>query len=188
MEILEINKYKDFAALKPSWNNTLRTCEHSVFSTWEWLSTWWKHFGNDKKLLLLIAKENDRMIGIAPLMYLVQKMFGLRMGKIEFICTPHSDYNDFILTEKSEECIPLLINHLNNLPEKWDCIDLIDIPENAKCLPILSKISTNLRQVHKCPYAHLPKSYDAFLLGLKRKYRKELLRYVTLLEKDGFKV
>ena len=137
--------------------------------------------------MLLLAEENSKIIGIAPLMYSVHKMFGLRMGKIEFIGTPDSDYNDFILTSKEEACIKLFINYLNNLPEKWDCIDLTDIPENAKSLPFLNKMAKTLKPLHKCPYAPLPKSYDAFLNALKRKQRKELRRNLRRL-KESFKV
>lgn len=135
-------------------------------------------------MVLLLAEEKNKILGIAPLMYSVHKMFGLRMGKIEFIGTPDSDYGDFILAEKGEECIKLFIHHLNNLPEKWDCIELIDIPENARCLSILGKISRNLKPVHKCPYAPLPKSHDTFLNGLRRKYRKELRRNLRRIQND----
>lgn len=187
MKITEIDNSGDFLALEERWNDVLQRCDHTIFSTWEWLSTWWKHFGNDKRLVLLLPEENSKIIGIAPLMYSVHKMFGLRMGKIEFIGTPDSDYNDFILAEKAEECIKLFVDYLNNLPEKWNCIELTDIPENAKCLSVLGKISKNLKQVHACPYASLPKSCDTFLNNLRRKRRKDLRRNLRRLE-ERFKV
>lgn len=187
MKIIEIDRYDDFLSLEKRWNKLLERCTHTVFSTWEWLSTWWKHFGNDKRLMLLLAEENDKIIGIAPLMYSVHRMFRVRMGKIEFIGTPDSDYHDFILTEKSEECLKLFIDYLSNLPEKWNCIQLTDIPENAKCIPILSKISKNLKLVHKCPCVPLPKSYDTFMLGLSRNFRKDLRNNLRRLKRD-FKV
>src|SRR5208337_586075 len=118
--IVEVNRYTDFLALEKTWQDMLHRCHNSaIFSTWEWLTAWWKHFGNDKRLVLLLAEENDKIVGIAPLMYSIHKMFGLRMGKIEFIGTPDSDYADFILAEKSEECIKLFIEYVNNLTEKW---------------------------------------------------------------------
>ena len=92
MRVIEVNKYSDFLALEEKWQDVLEKCNYyTVFSTWEWLSIWWKHFGKGKRLVLLLAEENDKIVGIAPLMYSVHKMFGLRMGKIEFIGTPDSD-------------------------------------------------------------------------------------------------
>jgi CelD/BcsL family acetyltransferase involved in cellulose biosynthesis len=187
MKITEVNKHSDFVALEQTWNDVLWKCDHSIFSTWEWLSAWWKHFGNDKRLLLLLAEDNDKIIGIAPLMYSVHKMFGLRIGKIEFIGTPDSDYNDFIITEKGEECIKRFIDYLNNLPEKWDCIELTDIPEHAKPLLFLNKISNNVKPVHACPYTSLPESFDVFLKGLSHNRRYDLRRNIGRLERN-FKV
>lgn len=174
MKIFEINKYSDFVALKKSWYDLLERSNHNIFSTWEWLSLWWKHFGNDKKLLLLLAEDNGRLIGIAPLMYSVYKMFGLRMGKIEFIGAQSSDYNDFILAKKREECLKLFIKYLYNLRENWDCIELTDIPEGARCLPFLKKNSKNMKISYKCCYTSLPKSYEAFFKSLSRNQRKYL--------------
>jgi hypothetical protein len=47
MKIVEINDYAGFLSLKERWNEVLQRCNHTIFSTWEWLSTWWNHFGND---------------------------------------------------------------------------------------------------------------------------------------------
>lgn len=30
----------------------------NVFSTWEWASTWWRHFGDDRRLLLMTCRRN----------------------------------------------------------------------------------------------------------------------------------
>jgi CelD/BcsL family acetyltransferase involved in cellulose biosynthesis len=196
MKITEIAKYNDFISIKDEWTNVLNRCNHSVFSTWEWLTTWWKHFGNDKKLVLLLAQENDEILGIAPLMYSVHKMFGVRQGKIEFLGTSISDdsrssvsdYNDFVLTEKNEECVKLVIEYLNTRLDRWNCIDLLDIPQESKTLPVLSGITRSVKPVHKCPFAALPRSSDAYSLSLPRKHRKELNRNLRVLEKDGFKI
>lgn len=187
MRITEINSYSDFIALKDRWNDVLRRCDHSVFSTWEWLSTWWKHHGNSKRLLILLAEENNEIIGIAPLMYSVHTILGLRQGKIGFIGAADSDYTDFIIADRREECLPLFIDYLNNIPEKWNCIELIDVQESSKCMPVLRKTSNKLKLRCECPYAPLPKSYDTFLKGLSHDWRWRVRRNLRLLKKD-FKV
>jgi CelD/BcsL family acetyltransferase involved in cellulose biosynthesis len=188
MKIVEINDYSDFLSLEEGWREVLQRCNHTIFSTWEWLSTWWKYFGNDKKLLLLLAEENGKVIGIAPLMYYVDKMFGLRMGKIEFIGTNNADYNDFILAEKREDCIKLFMEYLGTLAEKWTCVDLSDIPENSKSLLTLCKISRTIKPIHKCPCISLPNSPDILMKSLSPNLRYDLRRNLRRLEKDGFRV
>ena len=59
-----------FWALKPEWNDLVhRSCCDSVFLTWEWQSTWWKHLGEGDLLLLGFAPRAGRLVGIAPLFY-----------------------------------------------------------------------------------------------------------------------
>lgn len=184
MRIREIDNYQDFLALKDIWTGFLQKCNHSVFSTWEWLSTWWKYFGNDKRLIVLLAQENDgTLIGIAPLMYSVHRLFGLRRGKIEFIGTPDTDYNDFIIAEREDECIKLFVNYLHNSSENWDCIDLKDIPENSKSLLFLNQLSTKLlKPIHKCHYIQLPKSYEILWASYNSNKRNNLRKKMRKLE------
>jgi CelD/BcsL family acetyltransferase involved in cellulose biosynthesis len=186
MKIKEIHNYGDFLGLRESWHDLLQKCDHNVFSTWEWLSIWWKHFGNNRRLLILVAEEGNRIAGIAPLMYSVHKMFGLRQGRIEFVGTRDSDYCDFILAEKAGECIELFIKYLKRA-EKWDCIELTDISENAECLPHLRKFSKDLKPIHRCLYTPLPESYKKFMIRLGRKHRKNITRMSRRLE-EAFKV
>lgn len=161
MKIVEVKTCSDFLRLEESWKDLLERCDHSVFSTWEWLSTWWKHFGHSKQLLILLAQEKDEIIGIAPLMYSVHSVFGLRQGKIEFVGTPHSDYHDFVIARRKQECLRLFFDYLRRAPQKWRVIELNEISEGSQSIKTLKEMSANLRLSDKCPYILLPKSYDA---------------------------
>jgi CelD/BcsL family acetyltransferase involved in cellulose biosynthesis len=204
MRITEINNLKDFVSLKTPWNALVQRSSHTVFSTWEWCYTWWKHFGNNRRLIILLAEEDNKLIGIAPLMYSVHSMFGLRQGKIEFIGTSPTtnadfiiedeqnttidvvtNYNDFIIQEGHESCMPLFFDYLQNLKIKWSSADLTNIPEIA--LSKLSQVSNNIKLAHKCLYTQLPSSNETFLGNIKRKDRKEMRRYLRQIEKHGFK-
>jgi CelD/BcsL family acetyltransferase involved in cellulose biosynthesis len=120
-------------------------------------------------------------------MYSVRTMLGLRRGIIEFIGTPDSDYNDFIITERDKQCVKLAIEHLEKLRENWERIELVDISENATSLASLSNIATTLRTINFCPYIDLNEPYDTFLSKLSGQFRKNLRRCARLLEKE-FKV
>ncbi|MGD0643948.1 MAG: GNAT family N-acetyltransferase [Candidatus Bathyarchaeia archaeon] len=184
LQIRVMSNPEDLLSLKSSWKNLLKGSDYPVFSTWEWLSTWWKHCGNNNKLLVLLAEENGAIAGIAPLMYSNDKIFGLRRGKIRFIGAPDSDYSDFIIAEKREDCLKLFFEYLNTLPEKWNFVDLEDIPQNAKCLPYLTNISKDLKPINSCPYLLLPESYEEFLTMLSPKKRKYIKNGMKKLEEN----
>lgn len=135
--------------------------------------------------MILLAEEADgRLLGIAPLMYSIHTMFGLRWGKIEFIGTPQTDYNDFILMEREKECLKLFFHYLEMSSNRWGCIDLSDIPEGSKSLQYLSGVAKAVKPFHKCPCTMLPRSHSEFLYSLKRKHRRELQRNLRRLEED----
>jgi CelD/BcsL family acetyltransferase involved in cellulose biosynthesis len=182
LKIREINSFDDFLGLREDWNTFLSRCDHTVFSTWEWLTTWWRHFGDGRKLVLLIAEENGKIFGIAPLMYSVKKIFGLRTAKIEFIGTRHSDYNDFIIAGNKEECLHLFLDYLRSgFKGKWDSIELNDIPETSATQTSLSQAGGGLqtvysRVIHECLYLPLPQSYENLYNQLSYKFRQNLRR------------
>lgn len=181
MKITEINSYQGFLELEKEWDNFLERVNHNVFSRWEWLSSCWKHIDNNKKLLVLLAKENNEIVGIAPLMFSVKDVHGIHIKKIEFIGTPISDYNDFIIGAKSEECMKLFIDYLSSYHEKWNYMKFSDVPETAKTITLLTGAFGNLRKarvrvLNDCPYILLPDSFDTFMESLSSNFRHHIRR------------
>ncbi len=63
-----ITTTREFKALRPGWEALLELAPRaSIFMTWEWQYLWWKHYGHDGSLRLLVAFEGDRMVGILPM-------------------------------------------------------------------------------------------------------------------------
>jgi CelD/BcsL family acetyltransferase involved in cellulose biosynthesis len=172
------------------YNDTLeKTKDKDVFSTWEWLSCWWKHFGKGRDLKILIAQEKDEILGVAPLM--LSKYSFLHMGKLqklEFIGSPHSDYNSFVLLKKEKECLKLFLKHLMEFSE-WDLLELSDVREGSVSANLLDEASKNrttkleLRIGTLCPYVNLPASNEDFANGLSRNMRKNLRKGMRKLSK-----
>lgn len=188
MEISEINDFGEFIDLKDQWTELLQRSEHSVFSTWEWLSTWWRHFGKDKRLVILLAEENHKLIGIAPLMYSVHTMFGVQRGTIEFIGTGHPTYSSFVISNSHKKCLLKFFEHMNRFPQKWVTMELDNLSEDHSSLLGLNQIISGITVGKTCLHLTLPNSNNDFLSTIKRKDRKEFRRNLRRLEKDGFKI
>jgi perosamine synthetase len=52
--------------LQAAWS-TLAEASRSVFATWDWMSTWWRHFGRDRELLVTVCRSGSQVVGIVPL-------------------------------------------------------------------------------------------------------------------------
>lgn len=67
-DVLEINALKDLRSFHLAWTALhARTPGASFFQTLEWLETYWRHFGEGKRLRVLIARSGGKPIGIVPM-------------------------------------------------------------------------------------------------------------------------
>jgi CelD/BcsL family acetyltransferase involved in cellulose biosynthesis len=187
MIITEVEDYSDFFALKDKWNGLLQQCDNTIFSTWEWFSTWWRHFGKERRLRVLIAQEKEEILGIAPLMLSEYSFRYLgKFRKVEFIGNWDSDYNDFILVKKNEDCLKPYLNHLSGLSD-WDSLELCEINIESSLAEALLAMDTDktlkleLDVSSLCPYISLPTSMDVFASSLGSNMRKNLRRYMRKL-------
>lgn len=198
LKITEINGVNQFYELQHRWNEVLeRSKDNNPYLTWEYLYTYWKHFGKDRKLRILCIEDKNKIIGIAPLRqsrlgfvgpfgYDVIEPLGYRG-----LMPEGADYTGFILMERKAECLQIILSHLveNNA---WDFIYLFNVPETS----VISDLVTRVPQVVPlkfetekgavCPYIQVPNSIDNFMETLGFKFRKNLRRNMRKLE-DNFK-
>jgi CelD/BcsL family acetyltransferase involved in cellulose biosynthesis len=196
VRITEIENYDDFIALKDRENGLLQKCGNTIFSTWEWLSTWWRHFGKEKTLRVLVAEERDEILGIAPLMLSKYHLRYLgNFHRIEFIGSWDSDYNEFILAKQNTDCLKLFLNHLIEFSD-WDSLELREINEESSTAKALQAIGNSqdpkleMDVSALCPYIILPTSLKVFTSSLGSNMRKNLRRYMRKLRQEykvGFK-
>lgn len=62
-----IANVSEFLALRDEWSELLRASDSdSLFLTWEWLYTWWRHLAEDRQLSILLVRRSGQLIGLAP--------------------------------------------------------------------------------------------------------------------------
>lgn len=187
LRVREINEYDEIIEMREQWSDVLRRSrDNNIFLTWEWLSTWWKHYGKGRELVILLAHDGERLAAIAPLMHSVNGISGFRLSKIGFF-TEHTDYRNFILAEKEAECLKLFLKYLNTLD--WDSLEFRDIPETAESLALLRKMLTEDYALNEfvsseCPYLPLPASWDVLAKSLSGNMRRNLRRRMKRLKEE----
>jgi CelD/BcsL family acetyltransferase involved in cellulose biosynthesis len=64
---IRIDRVPSLDALRKEWAR-LAPGTGNIFSSWEWASTWWQHFGEDGRLLLFACRATDgRLAAVLPL-------------------------------------------------------------------------------------------------------------------------
>ncbi len=172
-----------FWALKPEWNDLLsRSRSDTVFLTWEWHTTWWRHLGEGSLVLLGFRSDEDgRLVGIAPL-FRSETEEGRPILNVVG-CRDISDYLDLIVEEGQEEAVyGALLDVLEGEIEDWDVVDFCNIPQGSLTTVRLRELAegrgyqTLVEVEDVCPVISLPKSWDDYLMMLDKKQRHEVRR------------
>lgn len=172
-----------FWAFKPEWNNLVcHSCHNTLFLTWEWQSTWWKHLGEGNLLLLGFRAEDDgRLIGIAPLFHTPDD----KGRSVLYLngCRDVSDYLDLIIEVGQEDAVyDALLDYLHAEAPAWDLVDLCNLPQHSLTSVGLREraeargYQTIVEVEDVCPIIDLPATWDDYLLCLDKKQRHELRR------------
>ncbi|MFH2138143.1 MAG: GNAT family N-acetyltransferase [Candidatus Omnitrophota bacterium] len=191
VKIHKITTDDGFIGLKDQWNELLSQSNNdNIFLTWEWLYSWWEVFKEKRELFILLVKENEEIIGIAPL--LLRKICYFRLlnyNRLEFIASGEeerdeicSEYLNFIIKKgKEKEVIGCLVDYFK-VNKTWDEIVLKELlAENINTV-ILRQQLTNSGVSNKCEkdgvayYIELPKTWDELVTGLSSNFRYKLKR------------
>lgn len=145
MQVEVVSTYEDLLKLKSGWKFIFEKGQtNSPSISWEFFSLWWKHYGNDQKMLILLVRDGAAIIGIAPLMSIKGNFLTLRTPVIRFLSDDTAaDYMDFLVLYNNREVVRTILNFLVKL-ENWGRIDLRRIPG---CSPNLEEIKTVCRNL-----------------------------------------
>ena len=124
LRIFEIEDQAGFLTFGAEWRRLFEaTPDATPFQSWEWLSTWWSHFGRGRPLVL-VALEGATPIGAIALTETHYRHTPLRL--LQWMGAPHADYNDFVGGRRRDECATAFIRHLSG-PSRWHVCDLSDL-------------------------------------------------------------
>ena len=193
LSIEEVNNVKRFRSLRETWNTLLQeSSDNNIFLTWEWLYIWWRHFGHDKKLRILLIKEGNKIIGIAPFMQVKHKIGVIGCDVLENLCATECDYSGVILTEKRKESIVILLDYLDEIVRTSNIVIRIShIPEDSDFIQALREqyrsplfsLSIAEQMVTSCPYIDALETWEDYASTLTKhgrykvnKLRREILK------------
>ena len=184
---MEYTLLNDFSQINAQeWNDLLQeSVSDNPFLRYEYQSAWWEHRGGGEwknaQLLLVTARENAKLIGIAPLFiaeYEGQPALLLN-GSIEI-----SDYLDLIVrSDDHAQFISGLLDFLaSNLADSWSKLDWYNLPDDSPTLAALKAEAekrgwTHLEEVYRpTPRIALNGDFDEYLSRVEKKQRHEIRR------------
>jgi CelD/BcsL family acetyltransferase involved in cellulose biosynthesis len=153
VQVRHIRTLEEFSAIREDWSNLLeKRLLQTAFLTWEWMFTWWKHYGTEKDLWLITAWKDEQLIGGAPLMLSRVSRLGLTYRILQSLGKPNTDESDFItVKESSEEIIRCLVEYISSQQHQWDALELCEFnPESHTSQVVFDEITKlNLHSIEK---------------------------------------
>jgi len=178
MEVAVVRDGDGFDLLREEWDRLVAACpEASIFQTFDWQRTWWRHFGASHRLLLLLAREQQRLVAILPL-YEAREAQPLapslrRVRPIGIGGETSPDYlGQIALPEYARAAAAAFCQQLVRDSDRWDVLELSDLREGSELLAEASRMrpSREARVVvgesARISYTDLPKTWDAYLAAM----------------------
>jgi CelD/BcsL family acetyltransferase involved in cellulose biosynthesis len=186
-----IGTAEEFYKLRDEWNALLDSSASTcVFLTHEWLSTWWKYLSEGRKLSILSARDDGKLIGILPLAIRAPQYARMMPHVAEFIGSGviGSDYLDAIIERGSEsEVLPAFAEELR----RWGLMIQLSQLRRQNC--VVAGLPQLLRQdqwmaletrINVCPFIDLTNhTWETFLTTLGSSQRYNYNRRLRALQK-----
>jgi CelD/BcsL family acetyltransferase involved in cellulose biosynthesis len=171
-----------FDHLRSEWNILLQnSMSNRIFSTREWLSTWWDAYHPGELWVIACRDENGHLIGLAPWFIEQHPLHGRVVRSIG--CIEVTDYLDVVIDiNRVDEVLNCFATYMAQHRDRFDVIDLCNLPEASpthfRFPDILSRhgFQVTIKQQEVCPVIHLPSDWESYLALLDKKQRHELRR------------
>jgi hypothetical protein len=135
-----IASLNEWLACELEWDDLLRRAGRTeVFLSHRWLTNWYRHFGQDMILFLLIVKEGTRWIGGLPLVRTREYWHGVPVRTLRFPINQESGNLrcECILSTCRKEIVAALIQYLGEVADEWDRWELSGLPIGSPAFPLL---------------------------------------------------
>lgn len=124
ISVREINDPAELPAYRCVWESLLaRTARANFFQTLDWLEVYWKHFGSDRKLRVLIVSAGEEPVGILPLVVARERT---KLGGLRFLTYPLDFWGSHYgpIGPDPEAILSAGLAHVRNTRRDWDVLEL----------------------------------------------------------------
>jgi CelD/BcsL family acetyltransferase involved in cellulose biosynthesis len=200
--MLEISCIEDrtrLSELASEWNPLLqRSRSDSIFMTWEFMDTWWDVYGERFSPLVLVARDRDRVCGVAPLMVSRgEGPVGSQLRCLEYcgqgtdVTPEHMDF--FVQPGREDEITTAFCHHLlRDKRSRWDWLNLkfmlTSSPNFQSLLRAFKRAGIRLEVTEElpCPFVQTQDmTWPEFLARKSRNFRKHLRNMKRRLRRLG---
>lgn len=116
MNVTVVDTAAGFDALRDEWDAAaLAGADPNVFLTWEWLATWWRHFGEPDpraRMHVVVVRDASGIVAAAPLYRTGDGVGPVSGSTLRQIGHDAGDYGGILLVRDHDAAVTALLGHL----------------------------------------------------------------------------
>jgi len=200
LEISYITQTDEFYSLQSQWNAlNERSSNGTLFSSWEWLYSWWEIYHQDatRELYILCCHHQGQLIGIAPLQILdhpkryfpcSKQLLLLGTGETDGGLV-FSEYLDLIIEPGLESRVTEAFSQaLMQQQQYWQGALFSQLLADSNLSHLFSGQNLSIRASTTTngfrTLIELPETYKDYLMSLRKKKRNNITRMLTRLQNE----
>lgn len=201
LDTVLIQTAEDFKLLKSEWNSLYNKCgRSSIFSSWEWMFTWWEVYKDQyhRQLYILTFYQYDQLVGVAPFQIDLAYPYAFVQGRtLRFIGLGDakndrivSQYLDFMVLPGFESVmIESVSDYLIKHKKEWHFADFEYLLEGSLILQCFTSNKSKIAR-QKMDYGvrfTIPESddFESYQKKMRGRWRKMYAKKDRLLTRDG---
>jgi CelD/BcsL family acetyltransferase involved in cellulose biosynthesis len=181
-EVRVVKDEREWEALAEPWDRLLLAVPgHTVFQTYEYQRLWWRHFGGDAELFIVVLIREGEIHGIAPLQIETVKEYGRWLRRLGFIGSRWEVDRPRLLFPAGEGPLTrALVAFLAARRDRWDFCDFHEQPTGSEGLAALESAFraagylVGRTRDSDCAYLALEGTWDGFLAKKSQTFRKNI--------------
>lgn len=191
VEVVEINDVEELAQYRLLWNSLFASTPNATFFlTIDWLETYWRYFGHDQKLRVLIVFAAGEPIGILPLCVRTEPY---RLSKVRVLTYPLQNWSTWFgpIGPNPASTMLAAMQHIRSTPRDWDMIELRWVSDeatqggkSARAMRVAGLFSER-QEYQWTSLIDLPASWDEYLANKSPSLRRQFRRTLRELFADG---
>jgi CelD/BcsL family acetyltransferase involved in cellulose biosynthesis len=191
IEVVEINDVEELSHYRLAWNSMfLATPNASFFLTFDWFDTYWRHFGHDQKMRVLIVYSAGEPVGIVPLCV---RREAYRVGNVRVLTYPLDSWSTWYgpIGPNPAATMFAVMQHIRRTPRDWDMIELrwvasegVQGGKTARAMRVANMFSEK-DKFEVTSLVDLATTFDGYLANKSPSLRRHFRRTLRELFADG---
>ena len=185
MYTVKIATLKQFQESKEIWNRLASEMVFpSIFCTWEWVYTWWEHFGESYEPVIFFVCEDEEIKAILPLVSRPALSKTGLLGNVLYYCGSPEVYPDHLdliaAKEDAELCMEAIFRFLSSEYHGWDVLYLSHLSQESILLSCMNKVKlsfhTEINKASVSPFITFSEGFDGYMNAVDSQVKNTIKR------------